>query len=172
MNNRLRALCTIVGVRERQHPRLEEALTAQRQLLAARQAEHADAHQHQQDCLERQMAAAQRRTDLLEKVFNPQQAMAMDLVLRDLQRETQNADQRLGLCDKAVVQQQAAVQASFRQVRRNEQRIATLKERIADLRREHDQAEEEATDEESADNHTARALMRYRIAEREACAHA
>lgn len=118
------------------------------------------------------MAAAQRRTDLLEKVFNPQQAMAMDLVLRDLQRETQNADQRLGLCDKAVVQQQAAVQASFRQVRRNEQRIATLKERIADLRREHDQAEEEATDEESADNHTARALMRHRIAEREGCAHA
>lgn len=165
MNNRLRSLRTIVRVRERQQTRLEEALSAQRALLAQRQAECDDADTHRRHCELRETGAAKQRRALLGGQFVAQQLMAMDLCLKSLAAVTAQAAQALAKSRQALDKQDDAVRAAQREVQRNDQRIESFKERIAALLREREYAAEEAVDEETGEAFTARLMARRRAAQ-------
>jgi Bacterial type III secretion protein (HrpB7) len=165
MNNRLRSLRTIVGVRERQQKRLEEALSAQRAVLAERQAECAEAEAQHEACELQERGAEAQRSGLLNGQFIAQHVMAMDLRLKTLAAETASAGQAVTKSRQAVDKQAETVRAAQRDVQRNTQRIESFKERIATLLREQEYAAEEAVDEETGETFTARLLARRRAAQ-------
>jgi Bacterial type III secretion protein (HrpB7) len=165
MNTRLRSLRTIIGVRERQQTRLEEALSAQRAALAERQAAFEQAEAHREQCVLQERSADAQRSGLLNGQFVPQQVMAMDLRLKTLAAETAAAGQAAAKCRQALDKQHDAVRAAQREVQRNAQRIESFKERIATLLREREYAAEEAVDEETGETFTARLMARRRAAQ-------
>ena len=168
MKTRLRSLRTIVGVRERQQTRLEAALSAQRALMAEREAALAQSAAQHGQCAAIEQAATAQRGVLLDGHFMPQQLMALEWRLKSLVAETAAAAKALARSQQALEQQQAAVAAAQRVVRRNAQRIESYRERIASLLRDQDLAVEEAVDEETGEAFAARLMARRRAAREEA----
>lgn len=168
MKSRLRSLRTIVGVRERQQTRLEAALSAQRALMAEREAALAQSMALHGQCAAVEQAAIAQRGVLLGGHFMPQHLMALELRLKSLVADTASAAKALAKSQQALEQQQAAVGAAQRAVRRNAQRIESYRERIASLLRDQDLAVEEAVDEETGETFAARLMARRRATREEA----
>lgn len=171
MNNQLRSLRTIISVRERQHKRFEEALSAQRSVLAERQAACAEARAEQEACELQERSADEDRNGLFLGQFIPQHVMAMDLRIKALAVETHKAIQVVTKSLQAVDKQAEVVRGAQRDVQRNAQRIDSFQQRIATLLREQDYAAEESADEEAGETFTAR-LMARRRADQELQRHA
>jgi hypothetical protein len=160
----IKALRTIIGVRERHNTRLEEALAAAKILLQERQTEADQALNFLGQCQNNERAARNQRNDLLDQTFNPQALIALDYRVEALVGVTAEAAKTLEQRKAAVQSQQDAVAEIQRAIRRNLQRIDTFKERIKRITLEQELLIEEAAEEETEETSTARFCSRQRAA--------
>jgi len=143
-------------VRERQVPRLEEALAEQQRLLTECEAALAEAQAHHDDCTDREERALCERFALTSAAFRPDALMALDFTIDAMVAQSAQAAQALARCEAGVQAQEEAVAGARADIARNEERIQRFKERIAELQMERERAEEESADEESEEVAAAR----------------
>lgn len=154
--DRVKPLQVLVMMRERQIPKLEEALTAQQQLLAERQGEREEAQQRRDECAALEDRARQDRLALIGGSFRPTALTALDHAIDTLATRTAQAAQTLSRSEAALRKQEQAVAAARTDVVRNQERINRFKERIDNLLKERERAVEESADEESEEGAAAR----------------
>ena len=162
MKAQLKSLRVLVGVRRREGERLEAALAQARRELASREQEVVDAQDGHAAC-GADIAQAHADLDaLMNGAFTPAAVRAHGFRVEDLKAAEARALRELGQHRLAAEQQAAAVGAARAARRRNDQRIARFQERIDDLLRAYDAAQEERAEEETEEAAVARHVARTR----------
>lgn len=170
MNTQLKSLRLLVRVRQREGERLEAALAQARRDLAQREQEALEAQDDHAACgadIERAHADLDA---MMSVAFTPAAVRAHGFRVEDLKAAEARALRELAQRRQAAQQQAAAVGSAQAARRRNDQRIASFQERIDDLLRARDAAQEERAEEETEEASIARHVARTRAA-REAVDH-
>jgi hypothetical protein len=169
MKTRLKSLRLLVGVRRREGERLESALAQARRELAQREQEVADAQGEHAACTADTGQAHADLDAMMNGAFTPAAVRAHGFRVEDLKAAEARALRELGQRRLAAEQQAAAVGSAQAARRRNDQRVASFQERIDDLLRAHDAAQEERAEEETEEASIARHVARSRAAREAAC---
>ena len=164
MKAQLKALRTLVDVRKREGGRLEAAIVQARRELAQRQEETTAAENEHAACTAHVAQAHADLDAMMNAAFTPAAVRThgfrvQGLVVAESRAAREASDRR-----KAAEQQAMAVSAAQAAKRRNDQRIASFQERIDDLLRAHDAAQEERAEEETEEASIARYVARARAA--------
>ena len=170
MNPQLKSLRLLVRVRKREGERLEAALGQARRDLAQREREAIEAQDDHAAC---GTDIARSHADLdamMSAAFTPAAVRAHGFRVEDLKAAEARTLRNLVRGRQAAQQQALAVDAAQAARRRNDQRIARFQERIDDLLRAREAAEEERAEEETEEASIARHVARTRAA-REAAGH-
>jgi DNA repair exonuclease SbcCD ATPase subunit len=161
MQERIRPLKTIVGVRKRAQQRLEDELGHKKRALQGLE----DALTTAQDEKKEREAQAQRGQDrlqvMLDKTFTPQSLIDMSYELERLQAKTTAALALVTQSEQAVQQQHGVIAQARRDVTRNAQRIDSFEQRISSIRAQIALVEDESADEQAEEASTTR-LLRQR----------
>lgn len=164
MKAAIKSLRLLVNVRRREGERLESAVTQARRELAQREEEVAAAQAHHAAC-GADIAQADADGDaMMRAAFTPAAVRAHGFRVEDLKAAETRALRDVAERCKAQEQQALAVASAQAAKRRNDQRIASFQERIDDLLRAHDAAQEERAEEETEEASTARHVARSRAA--------
>jgi hypothetical protein len=160
----IKALRTIIGVRERHNTRLEESLVAAKVQLRELQVEVDQALSFLGQCQNNERSARDQRDDLINHTFNPDKLIAFNFRVDALSGITADAAKTLEQRKAAVQSQEEVIANIQREIRRNLRRIDTFKDRIKTILREQEQLIEEAAEEETEETSTARFCARQRAA--------
>ena len=163
-STRLKALRTLVRVRERQaaalqrtHAQATGQLAGGRELLEAALGEQASSHAAE--------AAARVELDALTRApFTPEALRALDFRIEERQAAVQQALRQVRDREAAVLRLEAAVAEAAAAVRLNERRIEGFREQVERLLQEREAAQEELAEEETEEASTARFVARLRAA--------
>jgi len=170
VKTQLKSLRLLVRVRKREGERLEAALAQARRDLAQRQQEVLEA---QDDHVARGADIDRAHADLdamMNATFTPAAVRAHGFRVEDLKAAEARALRELGQRRQAAQQQATALGTAQAAKRRNDQRIASFQDRIDELLRANDAAQEERAEEETEEASIARHVARTR-ALREAVRH-
>jgi hypothetical protein len=160
----IKALRTLVKVRQRQGQRLEEALAGARRALAERDAEVEAATGELADRVAAEEAAIARRARLVDTAFTTDALRTFELLLDDACEQRTQAERGLAQRHQAAQRQAAAVAAAQVELRRNQERIERFEAQVETLLRKRDAAVEEAAEEETEEGAAARFVKRQRAA--------
>jgi hypothetical protein len=152
------------ALRKRQHERLERTLSEQRKQLEQREAEVGEAQAFEEQKAQAERQACGERDLLTSQSFSPPALMAMDLHVQGCAQEVHQAAQLVAKAHKLVQQQAAAVTVCRVNVKRNEERMKTLSERLAKALRDREQLEEDTEAEEAEETAAARMAARRKPA--------
>jgi hypothetical protein len=158
----IKALQTLIRVRERVADRLEQELVCRRE--RARECEQRlDQARAQNACArEAEAAARQNRLALISSSFTPAALRTLDFAIESCVVATAAAAKLVGSAEAAHLEAQSAVAEVQKAQHRNRQRMDRFKERIASALSERERAAEEALDEESEEAAASRQVARTR----------
>lgn len=166
MNHALKAWKTILAVKERAHKRAEEALTAQRKILAGCQAKVAEAQQQQNVALNRREAAREAQRAMLAQPqgFSPELYLRHQTHLNDLDATLVHAEAEVKRTQANVESQRKQVDIARREVSRVEASMDACKGLRDKLVQALAVAEEMAQDEEAGEVAAARIFSKRKAA--------
>jgi len=163
-NSRLKALRTLVRVRERQGEVLAQAAQAAREQLSQAHEALEAANAQVRECEDAQAAGAGELDALTSAPFTTDALRALGFRLEDLKAAVVKAVQGVKNAQETVTRQEQAVAQACAAVRRNDQRLEGLRDQIDKVLQERLEHEEEQAEEESEEASTARFVARVRAA--------
>lgn len=158
----VKALRTLVGVREREGKRIEDRLNVERGELKDRQAKAEEAASGVSNAEAAEQAKRDERLQIISNAFTPHALRAVDYAIEDRVKEVAEAIKVANAAEAAVQSQQQVITEVQDALRRNEQRMEKFKERIEKSIKDRDQAIEDSTDEESEETAASRYVARRR----------
>ena len=167
-NTRLKALKTLVRVRERQAAALERAHDDARAQLASCRDQLAAALEEEGARRAAEDAAHAELDTLTRAPFTPDALRTLEFRIEERKAAAAQAAQRARASEAAVERQEIAVGEAAQAVRLNERRIEGFREQVEILVREREAAQEELAEEETEEASTARFVARVRAAAAEA----
>ena len=164
MKTQMKSLRLLVGVRKRQGERLEAAVTQARRDLAQREEAVRRAQDEHAACAADIAQAHMDLDTLMGAAFTPAGVRAHGFRVEGLLQAEARAQREVGERRKTDDQQAATLGLAQAAKRRNDQRVARFQERIDDLLRAHDAAQEGRAEEETEEASIARHVARSRAA--------
>ncbi len=165
---RLKALKTLVRVRERQGAALARAHDDARSQLAGLREQLAEALAEESARHAAEEAAHAELDTLTRAPFTPDALRTLEFRIEERKAAAAQAQRRAREGAAAVARQEVAVAEAAQAVRVNERRIEGFREQIDTLVREREAAQEELAEEETEEAATARFVARLRAAAAEA----
>ena len=163
-STRLKALKTLVRVRERQAAALQRAHDESRAQLASCHEQLAAALEEEGLRQAAETAAHGELDTLTRAPFTPDALRALEFRIEERKAAAVQAARRARDGEAAVQRQEAAVVEAATAVRLNERRIEGFRGQIEQLLREREAAQEELAEEETEEAATARFVARVRAA--------
>ncbi len=168
MTDRIRALRTLLRIRERRTEALERDLAQARARLAKAEQEVAEAVASEEACASAQADGEARMDALTRTTFTPDALRSFGLRVDEMKAATAQASRALGERRTAAQRAQQPVQAAHAAVERHQQRLQGLRDQVAQALREREARQEEQAEEEAEEAAAGRYAARLRAARAEA----
>jgi chromosome segregation ATPase len=168
MTDRVKALRTLLRIRERRGEAFERELAQARARLAKAEQEVADALESEAACAAAQADGEARLDACTRNAFTPDMMRTLDLRLADLKSATAQAGRALHERRTASDKARPAVETARIALQRHEQRLQGLREQVAQALREREAAQEEQAEEEAEEAAAGRHAARSRASRAEA----
>jgi chromosome segregation ATPase len=168
MKDRVKALRTLLRIRERRGEALERELAQARERLAKAEEEVAAAVESEAACAVAQREGEARLDACTRSAFTPDAMRSLDLSLDDLKSQTVQAGKALQERRAASQRARPPVNVARAALERHERRLKDLREQIAKALREREALQEEQAEEEAEEAAAGRYAARSRNARAEA----
>jgi hypothetical protein len=168
MTDRVKALRTLLRIRERRGQAIERELVQAHARLAKAEQEVADAVESEATCASVQAGGEARLDACTRTAFTPDALRALDLRLADLKAATTQAGRALHERRTSSERARAPVEAARAALQRHEQRLQSLREQLARALREREAMQEEQAEEEAEEAAAGRHAARSRSTRAEA----
>lgn len=168
MTDRVKALRTLLRIRERRGQAIERELAQARARLAKAEQEADDALESEAACASAQAGGEARLDACTRSAFTLDALRVLDLRLADLKAATAQAGRALNERRAASERARLPVEAARVALQRHEQRLQDLRAQVAQALREREAMHEEQAEEEAEEAAAGRHATRSRTARAEA----
>jgi len=167
MTDKLRALRTLLRIRERRGEALERELAQAQERLAKAEDDVAAAVEAEAACASAQLEGEARLDACTRSAFTPDALRSLDLRLAELKAQAAQAGRTVQERRSAAQRARPPLNAARAALQRHEQRLKDLREQVAQALRERDALQEEQAEEEAEEAAAGRHAARSRAARAE-----